>query len=54
LTHAAGWIEAYQLLEENQPIPEKLKNTILNNCNGIGKTMLHNKIKNSQCAELNR
>ena len=41
MPHAEGWIEAYELLDKSLPIPQKLKEKILGNKNGIGETMLH-------------
>lgn len=41
MAHADGWIEAYNLLEEGQPVPSQLLSRVLSNRSGLGETMLH-------------
>lgn len=41
MAHQEGWIEAYQLLEDGETIPEDLLKTIKSNKNDLGETILH-------------
>jgi hypothetical protein len=40
-THAEGWIEEYEALEERRPFSGDLHSTVLANRNGLGESMLH-------------